>query len=294
MLARPTPPRFAAPPESCDCHVHLFGPFARYPLAAGCLYAPGPALAADLFGQLDAAGVARAVLVQPSAYGIDNRCMLDALAAHPRRLRGVAVIDPAIAASELERMAALGVRGVRLNLATSGGVSGRETARRVETLAATIAPLGWHLQMFVTMDIIGEIAPLVRRLPIDVVFDHMGMGEAARGLAQPGFAALIDLMQAGRTWVKLSGPYRVSPDEYGNADVTALARALIAANKDRVVWASDWPHIGPHPHRVDGEPPHVDYRRIDYGRLLSVLADWADGDDIARILVRNPAALYGF
>jgi predicted TIM-barrel fold metal-dependent hydrolase len=104
----------------------------------------------------------------------------------------------------------------------------------------------------------------------------------------------LDLTAGGRVWVKLSGTYRVSEDIYGNAQVTALARALIAANRERVVWASDWPDIGSHPHRTDGEPPHADYRRIDYGRLLSVLADWAVPDDIARILARNPARLYDF
>jgi predicted TIM-barrel fold metal-dependent hydrolase len=291
---RPSPPRFGVPPGSCDCHVHLFGPFDRYPLDRARLYTPDPALASDLFAMLDGGHVARAVLVQPSAYGTDNRCMLDAMAENPQRLRGVVVIDAATPVSEVERMHALGARGTRLNLATFGGVSSAETARRVEALAATIAPLGWHLQMFVSLDIIAAIAPLVRRLPVDVVFDHMGLALAARGDAQPGFAALVDLMQSGRVWVKLSGPYRVSDDVYGNALVTAIARALIAANRDRVVWASDWPHIGPHPHHTDGEPPQADYRRIDYGRLLSTFAEWAEPDDIARILVRNPEKLYGF
>jgi predicted TIM-barrel fold metal-dependent hydrolase len=294
MFERPSPPRFAVPPDSCDCHVHLFGPFARYPLDRRRLYTPDPALASDLLAMLNGAGVARAVLVQPSAYGTDNRCMLDAMADYPRRLRGVVVIDPDIAEPELARMHALGVRGTRLNLATAGGTSGDETARLVERLAAKIAPLGWHLQVFVTLDIIAAIAPLVRRLPVDVVFDHMGLAQAARGVAQPGLSTLVELMQTGRVWVKLSGTYRVSDDIYGNAHVSALARALIAANRDRVVWASDWPHIGFHPHHVDGEPPHSEYRRIDYGRLLSSFADWADGDDIARILVRNPARLYDF
>jgi predicted TIM-barrel fold metal-dependent hydrolase len=294
MFERPSRPRFDVPAGSCDCHVHLFGPFARYPLDRDRLYTPDPALTSDLFAMLDGAGVARAVLVQPSAYGTDNRCMLDAMAAHPDRFRGVVVIDPGTPNEDLERMRALGARGTRLNLATAGGKSGAETARLVEALAGKIAPLGWHLQIFVTLDIVAALAPIVPRLPVDVVFDHMGLAQAARGLAQPGLSALLGLMETGRVWVKLSGAYRVSGDEYGNAQVTALARALVAANRDRVVWASDWPHLGPHAHRVAAEAPHADYRRIDYGRLLSTLADWADGDDIARILVRNPARLYGF
>lgn len=294
MFERPRPPQFALPAGSCDCHVHVFGPFERYPLDPGRLYTPDPALPSDLFGMLDGAGIARAVLVQPSAYGTDNRCMLDALAEHPARLRGVAVISGDEPRKELARMHALGVRGVRLNLATAGGKPAAETARLAEQMAKAIAPLGWHLQMFVDLDAIAAIAPLVRRLPVDVVFDHMGLAQAARGLEQPGFATLLELMRDGRVWVKLSGTYRVSSEVYGSAQVTALARALVAANPERVVWASDWPHIGAHAHQLEGKPAPAEYRRIDYGRLLSVLAEWAEGDHLAQILTRNPARLYGF
>ena len=289
----PGQPDFIVPAGSCDCHVHLFGPFERYALARSRLYTPAPALASDLFAVIDAAGIGRAVLVQPSAYGTDNSCLLDALAAYPTRLRGVAVIDADLPVAELERMNKLGVRGIRLNLATSGGRSATETGRLVDALADKIGPLGWHLQLFIGIGVIEEIAPLLRRLPVDVVFDHMGMPQAALGTTQPGFSALLNLLEHGRSWVKLSGPYRVSPDPYGNAEVVTLARALVAANRDRVVWGSDWPHIDTHPHSVAGEPPAVGYRPLDYGCLLTALADWAR-DDIAHILVDNAARLYGF
>jgi len=295
MFEPASPPQFAVPAGGCDCHVHLFGPFARYPLDGRRLYTPEPALAADLVAMLDGAGLRRAVLVQPSAYGTDNRCLLDAMAERPERLRGIVVIDPdLVAADELARMHALGVRGARLNLPAAGGKSAAETAQLVDRLAARIAPLGWHLQVFVTLDVIAAIAPIVRRSEIDIVFDHMGMAQAVHGMAQDGLSTLLALLQTGRVWVKLSGTYRVSSEIYGNPQVTALARMLVAANPERVVWASDWPHIGPHPHHVEGEPPHAEYRKIDYGKLLSVLAAWGDPDDIDRILVRNPAALYGF
>lgn len=294
MFKPPGPPGFAVPAGSCDCHVHLFGPHERYPLAKERLYTPAPATMSDLLAMLDAAGIARAVLVQPSGYATDNRCQLDALAAHPDRFRVVAVIDPKEDARGLERMNALGVRGVRLNLASSGGRSGAETARLIEELAQRIAPLGWHLQMFVPIGVVDDIAPVVARLPVDVVLDHMGTPDAARGAAQPGFPALLKLLETGRAWVKLSGPYRISPDDYGNAHVAALARALVAANPDRVVWGSDWPHIGKHPHHVGGQAPPVNYRALDYGRLLAVLAEWVSAGDLIRILVDNPAILYGF
>jgi predicted TIM-barrel fold metal-dependent hydrolase len=195
---------------------------------------------------------------------------------------------------ELERMHVLGVRGARLNLVLSGITSAAEATRLIDVFAAKIAPLGWHLELFVNSAIITAVAPMIPDLPVEVVFDHMGFFQAALGTAQPGFPVLLGLLAGGRTWVKLSGTYRVSPDEYGNPSVTALARALIGANRERVVWASDWPHIGAHPLAVHAEPPPVEYRRIDYGRLVSVIADWGDAEDIHRMLVSNPAKLYGF
>ncbi len=294
MFKPPSAPGFVLPQGSCDCHVHLFGPFERYPLAQRRLYTPAPAQTSDLLSILDRAGVERAVLVQPSAYGTDNRCLLDACAANPGRFRMVAVIDPDTETRELERMDALGVRGLRLNLASSGGRSGAETARLMQETARRIAPLGWHLQMFVDIATVGQIAPVTRALPVDVVFDHMGMPDAGRGLSQPGLSALLELLARGRTWVKLSGAYRVSPDEYNNTHVSALARALIAANPDRVVWGSDWPHIGKHAHHHDEAAPPVEYRPLDYGRLLAALSEWASADNLARVLARNPAKLYGF
>lgn len=293
-FVRPTPPRMAVPRGACDSHVHIFGPFDAYPLAAQRAYTPQPALLSDLLAMLEGGHIERAVLVQPSAYGTDNRCMLAALAEQPRRLRGVAVVDPEISIGELEKMHALGVRGVRLNLVSGGGLSGAETARLVDAVAGKIAPLGWHLQLFVNNAIIDDVAPRVPHLPVPVVFDHMGFLQAARGASQPGYAALLKLAGSGRAWVKLSGAYRVSPDEYGNAQVTALARALIAANPERMVWASDWPHIGEHAPGHHAEPSPVEYRRMDYGRLVSMLADWTDAAGIEHMLVRNPAALYDF
>jgi predicted TIM-barrel fold metal-dependent hydrolase len=243
---------------------------------------------------LNGGRIDRAVLVQPSAYGTDNSCMLDALAVEPRRLRGIAVIDAATPTEELERMHALGVRGARLPLALASDTSALDAMRLIDTVAGKIAPLRWHLQLLVNSVIVTVVAPIISELPVEVVFDHMGFFQAACGTEQPGFSTLLALLAAGRTWVKLSGTYRVSPDEYGNPAVTALARALIDANRERVVWASDWPHIGAHPKVMHAEPPPVDYRRIDYGRLVSVIGDWGEAEDIHRILVSNPAKLYGF
>jgi predicted TIM-barrel fold metal-dependent hydrolase len=295
MFMRPSPPRFALPHGGCDSHVHLFGPYDRYPLAPVRSFTPDPAPVSELFAMLDGSGIERAVIVQASAQGTDNRLLIDSLKAHPARLRGVVVIDTAtISEKELEAMHAAGVRGVRLNLVSTAGGSPAEVARRAEAAAAKIAPFGWHLQFFINSKIIDDVAPMVARLPVEVVFDHMGFLNAAAGSAQPGYASLLKLLAAGRTWVKLSGTYRISSETYGDADVTKLARTLFAANKERALWASDWPHIAPHGNDLKAGAPHVDFIKIDYGRLLSALADWADGDDLMRILVRNPAKLYGF
>jgi predicted TIM-barrel fold metal-dependent hydrolase len=290
----PSTPVICIPHGACDCHVHLFGPADRYPLARNRAFTPAAAPLPDLIAMLNGGRIDRAVLVQPSAYGTDNSCMLDALAAEPRRLRGVAVIDAATPMDELERMHALGVRGARLAFAVAGETSAAEAKRLVDLIATRIAPLDWHLQLFVTSAIIAAVAPMIPELPVEVIFDHMGFFQAALGTAQPGFSSLLALLAGGRTWVKLSGTYRVSPDEYGNPAVTALARALIGANREHVVWGSDWPHIGAHPLTVHAEPPPVGYRRIDFGRLVSVIADWGDAEDVHRMLVSNPAKLYGF
>jgi predicted TIM-barrel fold metal-dependent hydrolase len=290
----PSTPRISIPHGACDCHVHLVGPADQYPFAQHRAFTPAPAPLPDLIAMLNGGGIDRAVLVQPSAYGTDNSCMLDALAAEPRRLRGVAVIDAATPMGELERMHALGVRGARVAFAFVKDTSAAEATRLVDIIAAKIAPLGWHLQLFVNSPIIAAVAPIIPKLPVQVVFDHMGFFQAALGTAQPGFPGLLELLAGGRAWVKLSGTYRVSPDEYGNPEVTALVRALIDANRERVVWASDWPHIGAHPLALHSDPPPAEYRQIDYGRLVSVIADWGDAEDIHRMLVSNPTTLYGF
>jgi predicted TIM-barrel fold metal-dependent hydrolase len=290
----PSTPRISIPHGACDCHVHLVGPVDRYPFAQNRAFTPAAAPLPDLIAMLNGGGIDRAVLVQPSAYGTDNSCMLDALAAEPRRLRGVAVIDATTPMDELERMHALGVRGARVAFAFVEDTSAAEATRLVDIIATKIAPLGWHLQLFVNSPIIAAVAPIIPKLPVQVVFDHMGFFQAALGTAQPGFPGLLELLAGGRAWVKLSGTYRVSPDEYGNPEVTALVRALIDANRERVVWASDWPHIGAHPLALHADPPPVEYRQIDYGRLVSVIADWGDAEDIHRILVSNPTKLYGF
>jgi predicted TIM-barrel fold metal-dependent hydrolase len=267
------------PPGACDCHAHVFGPAAQFPYAEGRDYTPPDAPPAAHLAMLDALGLARGVLVQPSVYRIDNRAMWAALEAAPARLRAVAVIGEETGGRELERMHALGTRGVRFNVLSSGGTS----LELLERLARRIAPLGWHVQLHVAGPVLAELAPRLGRLPVAVVIDHMGNLRPEAGPAQPGFQALLALLRDG-AWVKLSAPYRLSREPAPFAAVIPFARALAEAAPERCLWGTDWPH----PNLNDRVMPND-------GDLLDALADWApDAEAQRRILVENPARLYGF
>lgn len=295
MYPPPTRSPHPLPPGGCDCHVHVFGPFERYPLATARSYTPPPAPLRDLLDRLDAAGIDRAVIVQPSAYGTDNRCMLDALRTAPTRLRGVAVIDGAESDAALAEMHGAGVRGVRLNLLSARSADDTPMEETLDRIGARIAPLGWHLQIYADPATISRHASQLGSLGLDVVLDHMANLEAARGATHDQFETIARLLDTGHVWIKLSGTYRVSNDLHGNTDVTRLARALVATNRDRMVWGSDWPHIGAHGGHASSVAAAVDYRPVDYGRLASLLAEWAvDDGDVRRILCDNAARLYDF
>lgn len=290
----PGPATFDVPKGTCDCHVHVFGPFDPFPLAATRSYTPPPALTSDLIARMDTAGVDRAVIVQPSGYGADNRCTLDAVRNHPDRLRAVAVIDGTESDTDLEQMHAGGVRGIRLNILSGGGPSAASFRDLIGRVAARIRPYGWHIQIYAPLATIADNAALLTELPVDIVLDHMGKPNAAAGPGQPGFDTLLGLLRSGKFWVKISGPFRISPDLMGNADVVKIARALIEANPDRAVWGSDWPWLGEHS-GTTGAHSLIGYRPIDYGALLSLTPDWAGTPaNLRKLLTDNPARLYGF
>lgn len=271
-------PRFRVPEGAWDTHVHAIGAVDRFPLSPARGYTPAPAPIEHYVALMSQLGIARAVLVQPSIYGSDNRAMLDALARFPERFRGVAVVAPAITDGELRALHDAGVRGVRANLLNPGGLSWADAL----DLARRFARLGWHLQIQIDVSTFERFDDIARS-PVDVVVDHMGYMPAGKGAAEPGFQRLLDLVAAGCCWVKLSGAYRMADwQRTGYDPVHPLARGLIAANPDRMLWASDWPHTD----LRSGMP--------DDGDLLNLLDDWAD-DDATRdaILVRNPAMLYG-
>lgn len=277
----PAAPKFAVPVGAWDCHFHLFGPRERYSFVDGRDYTPPDARYDDLAALHLALGIERGVLIQPSVYGTDNRCLLEGLLRAEGRFRAVVVVPPDLPDGDLDALHDAGVRGVRLNLLFAGG--GRRL-EDVEAFAPRLAERGWHLQLLVDAADRGLPWRALGRQPCELVFDHMGHIDAARGPEDPGFQSLMALARDGRAWVKLSGAMRLSSyPEPPYPDVVPLARALVQGAPTRVVWGSDWPHVKL-PHR---------YMPND-GALLDLLADWVpDPVRRRRILVDNQLALYG-
>lgn len=289
-------PAFDVPRGACDCHVHVFGPRERFPFSPERVYTPGPASLEDLQALHRALGVDRVVIVQASVYGADNRCLVDALHRLGGRARGVAVVDEAAGEDELHAMGRAGVRGARVNLQSAGRddpAAARDALRRA---AERVAPLGWHVQLYTNLTLLAALHEAVLALPVPLVVDHFGLADPAQGVTQAGFDVLLSLVRSGRGYVKLSAAHRLSraPD---HADVAPLARALIEANPQRVLWGTDWPHTGGGSGRRaaparDGIEP---FQPVDDGRGLDRLNRWAaDPLQLRRILVDNPARLFGF
>ena len=287
-----TPLRFAMPDDACDCHTHIHGPVDEFPYFAGRVYTPGPALPAEMAALHQTLGIRRVVIVTPSVYGGDNAATLYGMRARGVDARGVAVLAEDVPARELDLMHAAGMRGMRLNLHT-GGTSDPVIARaRFKAAAQRLQDRGWHIQIFTTLDMVVALQDDIAASPVPVVLDHFGGAQAAGGVQQAGFDALLSLLGCGHVWVKISGAYRCSTRAPDYADCTPLAQALIKANAGRIVWGSDWPH--PCSALQDIARPAPFYA-IDDGRLLNQLAVWAPDAALRRkILVDNPARLYDF
>lgn len=280
-------PAFRAPALSCDAHFHVFGDPARYPARDPKLrYKPPFAPLEDYMALAAQLGFERFVFVQPSAYLRDNSCMLDAMRAVGASCRGIVDIDEDVPDAELERLHALGVRGVRINVSPvhppEDGLAER-LVPRVRRFEERFAKIGWQLDFLLPGWLTAELMPVLRTLKVDFTLAHMGMFLARDGAGQVGFAKLLDLLKngEGRCWVKLTGVYRMS-QAAGFADAAPMARALIAAAPDRIIWGSDYPHLS-----------FAD--KVGSVELFNLLAAWAP-DEAARrrILVENPARLFGF
>jgi predicted TIM-barrel fold metal-dependent hydrolase len=281
---------FEIPRGACDCHVHVFDP-ERFPYANERVYTPPTASLEDLRDLQTALRFERVVIVQPSVYGTDNSCTLDAIRRLGARARGVAVIDKSTGAGALDDMAAAGIRGVRLNFETAGESDPTAIRRGIAAVAEQVRGRNWHLQFNTSLPVIAALKDDFATLPFPIVIDHFARAKAALGPSQPGFDALLELLRSGRAYVKISAAYRMSDKAPDFPDAPPIAQALIAANPDRIVWGSNWPHPGRGATRTAIAPPYPN----DDGLLLNQLPKWAPDAAIRRkILVDNPARLYGF
>ncbi len=269
------------PAGACDCHLHVYD--ARVPAAPGATLLPPDASVEDYRRVQARMGTTRAVLVTPSTYGTDNTPMLAGLAQLGSDGRGVAVLSGDEVEAHLRCLHDAGVRGARINL--SLGVVNE--AASITRIARRIAPLGWHLQLLMPADQMASMAPVLRDLPVDLVFDHFGRITPAQCGTHPAHTLLLELLAAGRAWVKLSGGYLVSPTaSVEDPGLDALARSFLDAAPDRVVWGSDWPHATASAGR---QPMPDDARQVER------LAQWTgDAQGLRQVLVLNPERLYGF
>lgn len=270
----------SSPAGTCDCHIHIYGPSGRYPVAPTSPFPVEERPVAAYRAVMKRLGIERVVVVQPSAYGTDNRCTLDAMAELGDLSRGVAVVDETITDSELRSLTEAGIRGIRFFM-LRGGVLPWSA---LEPMAARVAAFGWHVQLQMDGRDLPDRVDSLLRLPGELVIDHTGKFLEPVGTDHPGYRALLRLLENGKTWVKLSAPYETSKEGAPRfMDVGRLARGLVAAAPERMVWASNWPH----PSAQDNPP--------DDAQLLDVLRYWVEDDSLtARILAENPAKLYGF
>lgn len=273
-------PKLKAPPGACDTHCHVFGPAAKFPFAAMRRYTPRDCLVEDYRRMAATIGFERAVLVQASAHGTDNRATLDAIARAGAGFRGVAIVDSGVTDHELERLHAGGMRGVRMNTIGGAGVG----IEHLDTLARRVHGLGWAVELHLkSADELVDLAPTLAALPVPYIIDHFGRVRGGQGVGNPGFQALLRLIRDDdKCWVKLASFYRLSdegPPDY--ADMIPIARALIEARPNRLIWGSNWPH------------PNHQGRMPNDGDLFDKLADWAPDPETRRmILVDNPTALF--
>jgi D-galactarolactone isomerase len=271
------PPTLKVPPGACDCHMHVYDD--RYPRSPIWNVPPPKAPAADYLRVQRELGLERTVVVQPNAYGFDNSCTTDAIWDLGEGARGIATVPPNVTDEELQRLHTAGIRGARCYMLPNAFLSWDD----VRVIAARVAPLGWHVQVQLDGRELPQHDALLRALPTEVVIDHNGKFMEPVVPTHPAFLALLRLLDTGRCWVKLSAPYETSKTGAPRyEDVSVLARALARHNPERCVWASNWPHPGRNP------PP-------DDAAILDLLLDWVPDAAIRdRILVDNPARLYGF
>ena len=279
-------PQIAFPSGAIDCHAHICGPATKFAYAQERIYTPPDATLENYQALLKMLGIKRAVLVQPSVYGTDNRAMLAALQAYPTQFRGVAVISNQIdqvSDRYLEELHLAGVRGIRCNIVDVADKSAGLPIQMLKALAQRIKPFGWHLELLMHVNEYPHLATVFEHFPVDLVFGHFGYSHAKHGVHDKGFQGLLELMRSGQAWVKMTGPYRICDGNLPYTDMRPLNDAVINANPTRLIWGSDWPHV-----MVKKQMPHD-------ADLCDLLGAWVSDEPLRKtILVDNPCILYDF
>lgn len=288
MMAAASGTEFKFPEGSSDCHVHIYGPYDRFPSQSEGRFSPvQPFPVETLFAMWDSIGVARGVIVHALAAGGENEVTLDALRRYPARLRGVAILKRDVTDRRLDELTDAGFKGCRINLLRQDGKpvsSGGMSFDDLTALAPRLAERGWHAQLWIETGDLYAMAPDLEKLPLNFVIDHMGRTMTEKTVDYPGFRKFCERLKSGRYWCKISGADRNTRQGTPYADTEAFMKALVAANPDRLVWGSDWPHVG---HTPETLPKEADLIRL----LFKCVPDEATR---RRILVDNPARLYGF
>ena len=271
-----TRPRFAVPPGACDAHFHVFEP--GFPHVPDPLYTFPDATLRQYLRMTEVLGFERMVMVQPSFYGTDNSLLIQTLRKVGPRCRGVVRIEDDAGDDELDRYHEAGVRAIRLDLFARASWPSQDIIAYIRAMAARARPRGWHVQFYTPGPIVRDLLPFFGDLEDTFVIDHMGYMKQSDGLTQADFDRLVGILAGGHCYIKLSGPYRIAPDQ-PLSNLEPIGRALVAARPDRLLWGSDWPHL------PDGQR--------DTGELLNLLADWApDHADRRQILVESPTRLF--
>lgn len=270
------------PADACDTHAHIFGPAEQYAYSTERLYTPPDHSPAEYAALLAALGIRRGVLVQPSVYGTDNRALVAALRSAGPRYRGVVAVDPSVDDRELEALHQANVRGVRINLVdVPRRQPGHLPIETIRSISSRISRLGWHVELLLHVDEFPDLDRMLRDLDTDVVIAHFGYPRSGCRSDSPGFLALLRLLRAGRAWVKMTAPYRISSNSWPFPDVRVLVSALLRVAPERILWGTDWPHV-----KTNGNVPAD-------AEWLTLFLEWLrDRTTQRQVLVVNPAALY--
>jgi predicted TIM-barrel fold metal-dependent hydrolase len=293
--AHMSPIGFDVPAGTVDTHCHVFDP-ERFSYWDGRKYTPPSASVQELRRFHEALGVQRTVLVQPSVYGTDNRCLIDAVAQLGANARGIAVIDPSFSSQQLDDLIGQGIVGVRINLEAERGRQIEVAISRLESTVATLRGKDLIIQIYAALPLLRALASRLPGQPHRIVVDHFGLARAVNGPEQDGMGALLDLMSSGKVFVKLSGPYQISTLKPGYEDCGAIGQRFVAHARDQVIWGSDWPHTGGSGRPADTKPTEIEpFRDEDEGLSLDLARVWApEADDRHRLLAANATKLFGF